>query len=71
MLGNIRWDAFFPKPDNLFFVQAAQWGIFALSLLAYFLAAQQTIGSLKITTFTFITLGVAALIIRCMAATRG
>jgi O-antigen ligase len=39
MIGNILWDPLVPKSSNFLIVQLAQWSIFALSALVYFLTA--------------------------------
>ncbi len=38
-IGNVLWDPLVPRAANLTLVQLAQWAIFALSALAYILAA--------------------------------
>ena len=39
LIGNVLWDPRVPRASNLILVQLSQWGIFALSALAFFLAA--------------------------------
>lgn len=38
-IGNVLWDPLVPKPNNFILVQFAQWAIFALSGIVFFLAA--------------------------------
>ncbi|MBN1483920.1 MAG: O-antigen ligase family protein [Chloroflexia bacterium] len=59
LAGNAYWDPMVPRPDNMLLVQLAQWGIFALSALAFLLAG--ALGSrerwLPAATWTFLALG--------------
>lgn len=62
LAGNASWKVFFPKPGNLLLVQLGQWSIYVLAVIAYILAAHQTVNGLKWMTAAFLGLGVLALV---------
>jgi hypothetical protein len=64
LYGNVQWDPLVPRSSNLLFVQLGQWAMYALSALAFFLAAHQSVRALKWATFAYIGLGVLVLIRR-------
>lgn len=64
LYGNVTWDPRFPRQPDLLAIQAAQWTIYALSILAYLLASQQSHRAVRWTTFAFLGMGVFALIDR-------
>lgn len=64
LYGNVTWDPAFPRRPELLAIQASQWAVYALAVLAYVLAAQQTHRAVRWTTFAFLGMGVLALISR-------
>ena len=64
LYGNVTWVLRFPRRPDLLAIQASQWAVYALAVLAYLLAAQQSFRAVRWTTFTFLGLGVLALIDR-------
>lgn len=58
-VGNVLWHPAVPRPHNFLLVQLAQWGIFFISAIAFWLAANW-VGSLKILqslTICFLLIG--------------
>ncbi|MGH2536726.1 MAG: O-antigen ligase family protein [Candidatus Promineifilaceae bacterium] len=60
--GSANWNTLFPRPPQLFAIQAGQWAIYCLCGLAFFLAAQVGRQGIRWLTAAFLGLGVLALI---------
>jgi O-antigen ligase len=67
-IGNVLWDPMVPKSDRLIIVQFAQWGLFAFSAFAFWLAGhliRQEVWLRRLTA-TFLIVGGALAIIRML-----
>ena len=62
MIGNILWDPLVPKSSNFILVQLAQWAIFALSGLIFFLTANMVGNEKKLRYLVLGFLAIAGLL---------
>ncbi len=71
LVGNALWKPAVPRPGHLPLVQAAQWGVFLLAALAYWLTANLITEKETLRRLTFLFLGLSGALIIPTVISRG